>query len=178
MMTIVAKTAGDPSGFATSVRGALQRIDPDLPVGRTTTMEAIETNSTGTRRFPMLLLGAFGVVALVLAVVGVYGVVSYVVTQRMREIGIRVALGAKRGAVIRLVVAGAMKPVAAGLVAGAAGAAAASRLLGTLLYDVKPGDPLVIVGIAALLALCAAAASLVPGSRATRVDPVTVLRAE
>jgi putative ABC transport system permease protein len=178
VMTIVAKTAGEPAAFATAIRSGLQHIDPDLPVGRTTTMEAVEVSSTGTRRFPMILLGAFGAVALALAVVGVYGVVSYVVTQRLREIGIRVALGARRGEVIRLVMAGAMKPVAAGLVAGAASAVAAARLLGTLLYDVKPGDPLVIAAIAATLALSAAAASLIPGARATRVDPVTVLRAE
>jgi putative ABC transport system permease protein len=178
VMTIVAKTAGDPAGFATSVRSALQRIDPDLPVGRVTTMDTIATNSTGTRRFPMILLAAFGAVALALAVVGVYGVVSYVVTQRTREIGIRVALGASRGEVIRLVVFGAMRPVIAGLVAGAAGAVFAARLLGTLLYQVKPGDPAVIAAFGALLAAAAIAASLVPGTRATRVDPITVLRAE
>jgi putative ABC transport system permease protein len=178
MMTIVAKTATDPAGFATAVRGALQRIDPDLPVGRTTTMAAIQTNSTGARRFPMILLAAFGGVALALAVVGVYGVVSYVVTQRTREIGIRVALGARRAQVIRLVLLGAMRPVVAGLVVGAAGAVFAARLLGALLYQVKPGDPTVIAGIGALLAAAAVVASLVPGARATRVDPITVLRAE
>jgi ABC-type antimicrobial peptide transport system permease subunit len=126
----------------------------------------------------MMLLAAFGAVALALAIVGVYGVVSYLVTQRTREIGIRVALGAKRAQVIRLVLMGAMRPVIAGLVAGAAGAVFASRLLGTLLYDVKPGDPSVVALIAALLAVAAIVASLVPGARATRVDPVTVLRAE
>jgi putative ABC transport system permease protein len=178
VMTIVVKTATGPAGFAAAVRGALQRIDPDLPVGSTRTMETVELNSTGTRRFPMILLAAFGAVALALAVVGVYGVVSYVVTQRTREIGIRVALGARRGQVIRMVVAGALRPVTAGLVAGAIGAVFASRLLGSLLYEVKPGDPLVIAGIGALLAIAAVAASLVPGARATRVDPITVLRVE
>ena len=141
-------------------------------------MEAIERNSTGSRRFPMMLLGAFGAVAFALAVVGVYGVVSYVVTQRTREIGIRVALGARRGQVLRLVVMGAMRPVMAGLAIGAVGAVFASRLLGTLLFNVKPGDPAVVAGIAALLAVAAIAASLVPGARATRVDPITVLKAE
>jgi predicted permease len=178
VMTIVVKTASEPAGFATAVRGALQRLDPDLPVSRVTTMETIQTNSTSTRRFPMILLAAFGAVALALAVVGVYGVVSYVVSQRTREIGIRVALGASRGKVIRLVVLGAMRPVIAGLVVGASGAVFAARLLGTLLYQVKPGDPVVIAGIAGLLAVAGVAASLVPGARATRVDPITVLRAE
>ena len=178
VMTVVAKTATDPSGYASTVRLALQGIDPDLPVARVSTMEAIERNSTGSRRFPMMLLGAFGTVAFALAVVGVYGVVSYVVTQRTREIGIRVALGARRGQVLRLVVMGAMRPVIAGLAIGAAGAVVAARLLGTLLYDVKPGDPAVVGGIAALLAIAAMGASLVPGARATRVDPITVLKVE
>jgi putative ABC transport system permease protein len=178
IMTIVARTAAQPALFATAIRGALQKIDPDLPVGRVSTMEQIERDSTGSRRFPMMLLGAFGLVGLALAVVGVYGVVSYVVTQRTREIGIRVALGARRGQVMRLVMIGAMRPVAAGLVAGAVGAIYASRLLGTLLFNVKPGDPFVVAGIAVLLALAAIVASLVPGARATRVDPIAVLRVE
>jgi putative ABC transport system permease protein len=178
VMTIVAKTAADPAGFATGVRSALQRIDPDLPVNLTTTMTQVERASTGSRRFPMQLLGAFGAVALALAVVGVYGVVSYLASQRTREIGIRVALGARRGQVMRLIVAGAMRPVLAGVVAGAIGAVYAARLLGALLYDVTPGDPAVVVTIAGLLVAAGAAASLVPGARATRVDPITVLRAE
>ena len=178
VMTIVAKTAADPASYTSAVRAALQQIDPDLPVARVSTMESIERNSMGSRRFPMMLLAAFGFVAFALAVVGVYGVVSYVVTQRTREIGIRVALGARREQVLRLVVMGAMRPVIAGLVIGSAGAVFASRLLGTLLFSVKPGDPAVIAGIAALLATAAIAASLVPGARATRVDPITVLKVE
>ena len=178
VMTVVVKTASDPARYATTIRSALLGIDPDLPVARVSTMEAIGRNSTGARRFPMMLLGAFGVVALALAVVGVYGVVSYVVTQRTREIGIRVALGARRQQVLRLVVMGALRPVIAGLAIGAAAAVFAARLLGTLLYEVKPGDPAVVAGIAALLAVAAIAASLVPGARATRVDPIAVLKAE
>ena len=178
VMTIAAKTAADPATYTSAVRSALQRIDPDLPVARVSTMDAIERDSMGSRRFPMMLLGAFGVVALALAVVGVYGVVSYVVTQRTREIGIRVALGARRAQVLRLVVMGALRPVIAGLAIGSIGAVFAGRLLGTLLYNVKPGDPAVLAAIAAVLAVAAIAASLVPGARATRVDPITVLRVE
>jgi putative ABC transport system permease protein len=178
MMTVVAKTATEPAGFTAAVRSALQGIDPDLPVARVSTMASIARNSTGSRRFPMMLLAAFGAVALTLAIVGVYGVVSYVVTQRTREIGIRVALGARRGQVLRLVLLGAMRPVLAGLAIGSVGAVFAARLLGTLLYNVKPGDPAVLAGIAAMLAVAAIAASLVPGARATRVDPITVLKTE
>jgi putative ABC transport system permease protein len=178
VMTIVAKTATDPASFAAPIRAALQQIDPDLPVARVTTMETIERDSLGSRRFPMMLLGAFGAVALALAIVGVYGVVSYLVAQRTREIGIRVALGAQRGQVLRLVLLGAMRPVAAGLVVGTVGAIFAARLLGTLLYSVTPGDPAVVAGIALMLAVAAIAASLVPGARATRVDPITVLKVE
>jgi putative ABC transport system permease protein len=178
VMTVVVKTASEPAGFTTAVRTALQGIDPDLPVARVSTMETIARNSTGSRRFPMMLLGAFGIVALALAVIGVYGVVSYVVTQRTREIGIRVALGARAGQVMRLVLMGAMGPVLAGVAAGTIGAVFAARLLGTLLYEVKPADPVVLVAIATLLTGAAVAASLVPGARATRVDPITVLKTE
>jgi ABC-type antimicrobial peptide transport system permease subunit len=177
-MSVVVRTAANPAGFTTTIRSALQAIDPDLPVSTVTTMEAIERDSTGSRRFPMLLLGAFGVVALLLALVGVYGVVSYVVTQRTREIGIRVALGAGRAEVVRLVMSGAMTPVFAGLVAGAVGAVFASRLLGSLLFDVQPGDPWVLAMLAAALAGAAMLASLVPARRATRVDPMQVLRTD
>jgi ABC-type antimicrobial peptide transport system permease subunit len=178
MMTVVAKTATEPAAFAASIRGALQKIDPDVPVGRVSTMERVLVNSTGSRRFPMILLAAFAGVALVLAIVGVYGVVSYIVTQRTREIGIRVALGARRAQVMRLILAGAMRPVIGGLVIGSVGAFFAARLLGALLYNVKPGDPVVMAGLAVVLALAAAAATLVPGARATRVNPITVLRAD
>jgi putative ABC transport system permease protein len=178
VMTVVTRTASDPAGFAASIRAALQAIDPDLPVNRTTTMETIERASTGSRQFPMLLLGAFGVVALVLAVVGVYGVVSYLVSQRTREIGIRVALGARRAQVIALIVTGVMRPVLAGVVTGVIGAVFASRLLGALLYNVQPGDPAVLSTIAGVLAIAAIAAALVPAMRATRVDPIAVLKAD
>jgi putative ABC transport system permease protein len=175
-MTVVVKTASDPAAFATAVRSALQRIDPDLPVSPGITMETVERDSMGSRRFPMMLLGAFGVIALVLAVVGVYGVVSYIVTQRTREIGIRMALGARGAQVLRLVVAGSVRPVLGGLVLGSVGAFFAARLLGALLFHVRPGDPAVLAAIAATLGGAAIVASLVPARRASLVDPMTVLK--
>jgi putative ABC transport system permease protein len=177
-MTVVVKTAADPAGFTTAVRSALQRIDPDLPVSLVTTMEAVERESMGSRRFPMMLLGAFGVIALMLAVVGVYGVVSYIVAQRTREIGIRMALGARSAEVLRLVVWGALRPVVVGLAIGAIGAFFAARLLGNLLFHVQPGDPLVLASIAGMLGGSAIAASLVPARRASHVDPIRVLRTD
>ena len=178
VMQVVVKTAIAPGAVAPQVRKALQTIDPDLPVGVGTTMRVVEEQSMGGRRFPMLLLAVFGTVALALAVIGVYGVVSCGVVQRTREIGIRLALGAGRRQVLWLVLWGAMRPIAVGIVIGGIGAAFAVRLLGTLLYNVKAGDPAVFATIVALLVAAGVVASLVPGARATRVDPVTVLRIE
>jgi putative ABC transport system permease protein len=177
-MTITAKTASEPAAFGRAVRTALQTMDPDLPVGAIRTMEDVETSSTGYRRFPMLLLGAFGILALVLAIVGVYGVVSFVVAQRTREIGIRIALGARGSEVLRLVVRGALRPVVFGLLLGTAGAISAGRLLGALLFQVEPTDPAVLGAIVALLGMSAFAASLVPARRASRVDPIIILKVD
>jgi putative ABC transport system permease protein len=178
IMTITAKTASEPAAFGRAVRTALQTMDPDLPVGAIRTMEDVETSSTGYRRFPMLLLGAFGILALVLAIVGVYGVVSFVVAQRTREIGIRIALGARGSEVLRLVVRGALRPVVFGLLLGTAGAISAGRLLGALLFQVEPTDPAVLGAIVALLGMSAFAASLVPARRASRVDPIIILKVD
>ena len=130
------------------------------------------------QHFPMILLSAFAAVALVLAVVGVYGFVSYVVAQRTREMGIRVPLGARASQLLVLVVRGAMRPIVAGLILGVAGGAVAGRLLSTLLYQVSPHDPGVLAAIAGVLAVAAVAASLIPARRATTVDPILVLKDE
>jgi putative ABC transport system permease protein len=124
----------------------------------------------------MLLLSVFSVVALLLATVGVYGVVSYIVSQRSREIGIRIALGARAAEVVRMVIAKSLTPIAAGLVLGAGGALAASRLLESVLYEVEPYDPGVLAWIAILLGGSAVVASFVPARRAAAVDPLLVLK--
>ena len=178
VMTIPVKTVTEPMTLAAPVRNALARIDPEQPVSRIRTMDRVVSDSVGGRRFPMQLLGLFSLVALALAAIGVYGVVSYLVSQRTREIGIRVALGARRAQVIRLVVLRSLVPIVIGLVAGVAGAIASSRLLGTLLYGVKATDPMVLGSIVALLGTCAIAASLIPARRAAGVDPIVVLRQE
>ena len=127
--------------MATSVRAALLKIAPGQPVSRVRTMGQVVAESAGSRRFPMLLLAVFAGVALLLAAVGVYGVVNYVVSQRMREMGIRMALGATGSQVTRLVIRRSLLPIGAGIVAGILGSVGASRLLAALLYRVQPDDP-------------------------------------
>ena len=143
-MSVTVKSAGDPLTLAIPVQRALRRIDPDLPVSRVRTMESIVSSSIGDRRFPMQLLGLFSVVALTLAAIGVYGVVSYIASQRAREIGIRVALGARPPQVTRQIVGRSLLPIGAGIVAGVTGARFASTLLEGLLYGVQPSDPVVL----------------------------------
>ena len=141
-------------------------------------MEEVISVSIAERRLTTIMLMLFAAMALVLAAVGIYGVISYSVTQRTQEIGIRMALGARRGDVLRMVVGQAMVLTVAGIVVGAAGALALTRLMTKLLFDVTPDDPLTFAAVAALLGGVAALASYLPGRRATRVDPVVALRAE
>jgi putative ABC transport system permease protein len=177
-MTIAVKTAVPPMLLAPAVKAALARIDPDQPVSGVETMETVIGDSIGGRRFPMLLLTLFAAIAIALAAIGVYGVVSYVVSQRTREMGIRLALGARGAQVIGMVVGKSMRPVAAGIAVGVAGAFAAARLLTTMLYAVEPSDPGVLAGIVALLGATAAAACWMPARRAAAVDPLVALREE
>jgi ABC-type antimicrobial peptide transport system permease subunit len=162
--------------MASAVRAALSRIDPDQPVSRIRSMEQVLDESLGSRRFPMRLLVIFSAVALALAAIGVYGVVSYMVSQRTREIGIRVALGARRGSVVRLVVGRSLVPITIGMVLGTAGAVSASRLIATMLYEVEPSDPAVLATITGVLGTAALVASWIPARRAATVDPVIVLK--
>jgi ABC-type antimicrobial peptide transport system permease subunit len=139
-------------------------------------LEETLSSSLAERRFTMLLLGSFAGLTLFLAAVGVYGVLSHGVVQRTREIGLRLALGAQRSSVLRLVIGQALVSVAAGLVVGVAGALVVTRWLGTLLYGITPTDPLTFITAAAVLVLVALAASYLPARRASRVDPAVALR--
>ena len=177
-MTVTIKAAGDPLSISTAIRERLRRIDADQPVTRIRTMHDVVEESLGGRRFPMLLLALFSAIALVLAAIGVYGVVSYIVSQRTREIGIRMALGARAAEVVRMVVRRSLAPICAGLLAGIVGAAFTSRLLATLLYEVQPRDPAVLGTIVAVLGICAVGACLIPALRAASVDPLVVLKEE
>ena len=176
--TIAMRTSGDPRTIVSAAVDALHQLDPNVAAADVKTMEEVVDASVAQRRLTMLLLATFAGLALVLAAVGIYGVIAYSVTQRTQEIGIRMALGAQRSAVMRLVVGQAMMLAAIGLVTGGIGAWLLTRLMQKLLYGVTPSDPLTFAAVSAALALVAAIAASVPGLRATRVDPVVALRAE
>jgi putative ABC transport system permease protein len=178
IMNIVARSAAAPGAYAAPAKKALAAVLPDLPVSDVDTMENVIHNSTGSRRFPMLVLIVFSVLALVLAAVGIVGVVGHSVAQRTQEIGIRMALGANGLDVLRLMIRGSMLWVLIGLAVGLAASAAATRLLAGMLFDVRPLDPAILGGVALLLATVALAASYLPARRAARIDPLTALRCE
>jgi putative ABC transport system permease protein len=174
--TVVVKTATEPLPLAPRVKEALARVEPGRPVARVTTMEATVASSVSGRRFPMLLLITFAALALALSAVGIAGVVGYSVAQRTQEIGVRMALGAQAPDVLRMMIGQSLAWTAGGLVVGLLASALVLRFLASLLYGVRPLDPLVVGGAALLLAAVAAAASYLPARRAARVDPVVVLR--
>jgi putative ABC transport system permease protein len=175
---LVVKTDLDPAGIAGTVRKAVWDIDKDQPVSNIRTMEEIFADSIARQRFSMLLLAIFAGVALVLAGVGIYGVMSYSVAQRTHEIGIRMALGAQTGAVLKLAVGYGMKLVIAGLIIGLIAAFLLTRVMSTLLFGVTATDPTTFTLISLLLVCVAALASYIPARRATKVDPIIALRYE
>jgi predicted permease len=175
---LVVRTAMDPRSVAAAVRSEIWKVDPEIPLQRIRTMEDVISEAAAPRRFQMLLVLLFAASALLLASLGIYGVVSYTVAQRTNEIGIRVALGAHTANVYRMVLRQGLTPVVLGLVAGVAGALALGRLLTSLLFEVSPADPLTIGAVIAALASVAAFACTVPALRAARVDPMSALRYE
>jgi putative ABC transport system permease protein len=172
------RSAADPKQLVAAVQQQVWAIDKDLPVTHVRTYDELVSQSVAERRFQTLLLGLFASLALILAMVGIYGVISYSVSQRTPEIGIRMALGASRGGILKMVIGRAMLLVAVGIAMGAVGAFALSKYLKSLLFQVKPGDPWTYASLAILLAMVALAASLIPARRATRVDPMIALRYE
>ena len=176
--TLVVRTAADPQSVVAPIRRAIQQLDAGLALDNVQTLEQVVSWALGERRVKAVLLGIFAALALLLAAVGVYGVVSYSVTQRVHEIGIRVALGARREELVRMIVRHGMTPVALGLVTGLGGAYAASHLLAGQLYKVDAADPSAYLGAALVLGAVALLANWLPARRATRVDPLTALRSE
>lgn len=175
-MTFVVRTAGDPAALAGPIRAAVRDLDPAVTISELGTMTSVVARATSRPRFYLTLLGAFAGLALVLAAVGIYGVMSYAVSRRSQELGIRMALGATRGDVLRLVVKGGLGLALVGVVVGLAGAAGLARLMTGLLYGVTPADPVTLGGVAFVLLAVAVLASVVPARRATRIDPMTALR--
>jgi len=176
-LALVVRTSVPPSSLAPAAVGAVHAIDPEQPVEEIRTMEDVRDETLTSQRFSALLLGLFAAVALTLATVGIYSVLSYIVRGRSREIGIRAALGAKRADVVRLVVVEGMTPTLIGIAVGAAAAIAAGRLMEKLVFGVSASDPLTLVVVSGTLAFVALMASLVPAYRASRLDPSEVLRA-
>jgi predicted permease len=177
-MAFAVKASASPLSLAGPVREAVRSIDPTLPIAQLRTMEDIVDDALAQPRFTMLLLAIFAAVALVLAVIGIYGLLSYTVSQQWRDIGIRVALGAPHAAVLSLVVWKGMRPAVLGLAAGLLAAALMAGLLERLLYGVRPLDPVTFSLVPALFAAVALAATWIPAHRATTVDPMLALRHE
>jgi len=172
------RTASDPDALAKAAQRAIWSVDKDQAVSYVMSMTQLATESLAPQRVVAILLGIFAAVALTLAAVGLYGVISYSASQRTHEIGIRMALGASRSEVLRLVMLDGLRLTALGLAFGLAGALVLARLMSSLLYGVAPRDPATLAGVAILLAAVALLASYIPARRAMRVDPMTALRYE
>jgi putative ABC transport system permease protein len=179
-LSVTIRTEGDPSAVAGSVREAMHELDASLPVNSLVSMDRIiaDSPSVAVRRYPAYLLGAFASLALVLAMLGIYGLLAYVVAQRTRELGIRLALGAQRRNLLGLVLGSGLRLALLGAAIGAACALAAGRMLATLLFDVRSTDVAILLGVATLLVAVAALASYIPARRAASIEPMQALRAE
>jgi len=177
-LTILVRSAGEPGTVAGAIRAGLQNVDAALPLTRMRPLDEVIGASLTQRRFNVTLLAVFAGIALILAIAGIYGTVSYAVAQRTQELGIRVALGATRGDVLRLVLWDGLKPVALGLIVGMAGAFALRSSLDRLVYGVSTSDPTTFLALPVLLAAVAVVASLIPALRAAKVDPMTALRVD
>ncbi len=176
-MALVVRTLVPPSSLAQAASAAVRGIDPEQPIEEIRTMDDVLDETLTSQRFSALLLALFAGVALALASVGIYSVLSYIVRGRSHEIGIRTALGARAGDVVRMVVIEGMTPALIGIAAGTIGALASGKLMQKLVFGVSASDPLTLAAVAGTLAVVALLASLVPAYRATRVDPIEVLRA-
>jgi len=177
-LTLVVRARGDPAALAPAIRGAIHSLDQNIPLSEIQTMDHVVAEATGQSRFYLILLGAFAMVALVLAGVGIYGVMSYSVSRRTHEIGVRMALGAQGRDVLKLVVFQGIVQALAGVAVGLAGALTLSQFMAGLLYGTRPTDPVTLTAVVFLLGLVAVAASYIPARRAARVDPMVALRYE
>jgi putative ABC transport system permease protein len=175
---LLVRTNGDPGALAAAVREAVWAVDKDQPVSNVRTMDQVFAAAISRERFQMWLLTLFATLALVLACIGLYGVISYMVAQRTHEIGVRMALGAQAGDVLTLVIRQGMLLAGVGLIVGIGIGSAVTRVLSDMLYGVSARDPLTFVGVPVLLLLVAFLACYIPARRATRIDPLAALRRE
>jgi putative ABC transport system permease protein len=175
---VVIHTSGNPLALMPTVRSIVAGLDPNLPIAEVRSFEEVVDRSVALQRLNTTLLGVFSGLALLLATTGIYGVLSYSMSRRTSEIGLRVALGADRRNILRMTIAQGMRPVFVGLVLGAVGAGWLSRYFATLLFGIKPFDALTYFAVAALLLATALVACYVPGRRAMNIDPVVALRIE
>jgi predicted permease len=176
-LSIVARTAGDPAALEQTLRRLAHETSPDVPV-KFTTMEARLSENIAAPRFRMLLFGLFAGLAVCLAMAGIYGVMAYAVGQRSNEIGLRMALGASAGSVLRMILGQGLSLASLGLLLGLAASLVSTQLLTAVLFQVRPADPLVTLAVGALVGLVALAASYIPAWRASRIDPLAALREE
>jgi putative ABC transport system permease protein len=175
---VFVRTTADPGSIGETVRAEVQRIDPGIPVFSVRTMSSVLSASLAERRFTLELLGVFAGVALLLASIGIYGVMAYAFTQRTNEIGIRIAMGAQRSDILKMALTEGAVTIAFGVGAGLFGSLVLTRFLQSMLFSVKPTDPVTFATIATLLAAVTLLACFVPAHRATRVDPLVALRHE
>jgi ABC-type antimicrobial peptide transport system permease subunit len=177
-LDVLVRTAGAPLAIAPQIRATLRDLDPNIAIAELRTVEQAFADAVATRRFVMMLVVGFATLAVGLAAIGIYGVLSYIVGQRTRELGIRMALGADRPAVLALVLRQSMRYALPGVALGAAGALTVTRLLRSQLFGISPADPLTFAGATLLLVGVGLLASWIPAYRATRVQPLTALRVE
>ncbi len=177
-MSVVIKTDQDPAASAGALRAAVRALDPDVPAANLRDMSTIVARSVSNRRLNLMLIGAFGILALTLTAVGLYGVMAFAVTQRRREIGVRIAMGATRSTVLSLVIGQAVRLVGLGIAVGIGVSLVMAGSLSQLLFDVDPRDLSIYLAVPATLMLTAVLASYLPARRAMRIDPVIALRGD
>jgi putative ABC transport system permease protein len=177
-ITLVVRTHGNPADLTSAIQQTIRSFDRNLPISEVTTMENVVAEKNAEPRFEMLLLGLFAAVALLLAAIGIYGVMNYSVSRRTREIGIRMSLGASRTDVLRMVIKQAMLQALAGTLVGVSGALLLSKLMINMLYAVRPSDPLTFTAVTIVLSLAALFATWIPARKATRIEPMMALRNE